>query len=352
MGSPMGDIRSPWGRGGDVRHLGERRGSCGGAGIPVPANVLPPQAPPARFFRAAPPVLAADKESLLQLRRRTGLPFMKCQEALQRCGGDMGQAEAWLQEAGAAAGLEQSPQVLGRRTREGLVGLLREGPAAAMVEVNCETDFVARTAEFQRVVGEAALGTMAHCRAAAAPPPASCTKHILQADELAQLRTGAGGELLSDHLALAIGQLGENVTLRRAAWLRVPEGDGYIAAYAHGWLPAPAATGPAVAMGTYGALVACQVPEPRPSVATLEEVGRKVAQHVVGMAPTAVGTPQDQPRGGGEGEEEEETRLLAQSFLLEPGLTVGQFLGARGGPLAVRDFLRFHCGEETPTPAG
>lgn len=138
-----------------------------------------------------------------------------------------------------------------------------------------------------------------------------------------------------------LGKLGENLTLRRAAWLRVPEEDGYIAAYAHGWLPARAP----VAMGTYGALVACRVTEPRPSVTVLEEVGRKVAQHVVGMAPTAVGTPQDEPQG------EAETRLLAQSFLLEPALTVGQFLGARGA-LAVRDFLRFRCGEETPAREG
>ncbi|XP_074990045.1 elongation factor Ts, mitochondrial isoform X3 [Calonectris borealis] len=253
--------------------------------------------PPARFFRAAPPVLAADKEALLELRRRTGLPFLQCREALRRCGGELGQ-------------------------------------------VNCETDFVARNAEFQRLVEQAALGTMAHCRAAAAPPTC-CTKHLLREDELAQLQGGDGGTLLSDHLALAIGKLGENLILRRAAWLRVPEEDGYIAAYAHGWLPAAAP----VAMGTYGALVACRVTEPRPPAATLEEVGRKVAQHVVGMAPTAVGTPQDQPRG------EEETRLLAQSFLLEPGLTVGQFLGARGA-LAVRDFLRFRCGEEPPGRGG
>ncbi|XP_074990044.1 elongation factor Ts, mitochondrial isoform X2 [Calonectris borealis] len=296
--------------------------------------------PPARFFRAAPPVLAADKEALLELRRRTGLPFLQCREALRRCGGELGQAEAWLQEQAQRQGWSKATQVRGRRTREGLVGLLREGPAAAMVEVNCETDFVARNAEFQRLVEQAALGTMAHCRAAAAPPTC-CTKHLLREDELAQLQGGDGGTLLSDHLALAIGKLGENLILRRAAWLRVPEEDGYIAAYAHGWLPAAAP----VAMGTYGALVACRVTEPRPPAATLEEVGRKVAQHVVGMAPTAVGTPQDQPRG------EEETRLLAQSFLLEPGLTVGQFLGARGA-LAVRDFLRFRCGEEPPGRGG
>ncbi|XP_010566843.1 PREDICTED: elongation factor Ts, mitochondrial [Haliaeetus leucocephalus] len=247
---------------------------------------------------------------------------------------------AWLEEQAQRQGWSKATEVGGRRTPEGLVGLLREGTAAVMVEVNCETDFVARNAEFQRLVEQVALGTMAHCRAAATLP-ASCSKHLLQPDELAQLRTESGGALLSNHLALAIGKLGENLTLRRAAWLRVPEEDGYIAAYAHGWLPVQAP----VAMGTYGALVACQVTEPRPSVTVLEEVGRKVAQHVVGMAPTAVGTPQDEPQG------EAETRLLAQSFLLEPALTVGQFLAARGA-LAVRDFLRFRCGEETPAQEG
>ncbi|KAM6364947.1 elongation factor Ts, mitochondrial [Pluvialis apricaria] len=302
---------------------------------------------PARFFRAAPPVLAADKEALLELRRRTGLPFVQCREALQRYGGALGQAEAWLQEQAQRQGWSRASAVRERRARQGLVGLLREGTAAVMVEVNCETDFVARNAEFQRVVEQAALGAMALCRSTAAPQD-GCAKHLLREEELAQLRTGPGGDLLSDRIALAIGKLGEKVALRRAGWLRVPEKDGYIAAYAHGWLPATAP----VAMGTYGALVACEALEPRAPVATLEEVGRKVAQHVVGMAPTTVGTPQDSPEDppqGREEEEEEETRLLAQSFLLEPALSVGQFLQQRQA-LSVRDFLRFRCGESTHGP--
>ncbi|KAM6395033.1 elongation factor Ts, mitochondrial [Rhynochetos jubatus] len=292
--------------------------------------------PPARSFRVSPPVLAVDTELLRELRRRTGLPWLQCREALLRCGGALGQAEAWLQEQAQQRGWSRAAEPRGRRTREGLVGLLREGPAAVIVEVNCETDFVARTGEFQQVVEQAALGTMAHCRAAP-PGPGPCSKHLLQEDELAQLRTGPGGDLLGNHLALAMGKLGERLSLRRAAWLRVPPGAGLIAAYAHGWLPPRRP----VAMGTYGALVACAVTDPRAPPAALEELGRKVAQHVVGMAPTALGTPEDEPQG------EEETRLLAQSFLLQPGVTLGQFLRA-GGALAVRDFLRFRCGEETP----
>uniref|UniRef100_A0A8B9MWQ5 Elongation factor Ts, mitochondrial n=1 Tax=Accipiter nisus TaxID=211598 RepID=A0A8B9MWQ5_9AVES len=293
-----------------------------------PRTLLPPPGPhlgaPLPHRDPPPPPHRGPSEALLQLRRRTGLPFLQCREALRRCGGDLGQAEAWLEEQAQQQGWSKATEVGGRRTPEGLVGLLREGTAAVMVEVG-------DTPRWWRGGGHIIPQL----------PLFPLSQHLLQPDELAQLRTESGGALLSDHLALAIGKLGENLTLRRAAWLRVPEEDGYIAAYAHGWLPARAP----VAMGTYGALVACRVTEPRPSVTVLEEVGRKVAQHVVGMAPTAVGTPQDEPQG------EAETRLLAQSFLLEPALTVGQFLGARGA-LAVRDFLRFRCGEETPAREG
>ncbi|XP_055647928.1 LOW QUALITY PROTEIN: elongation factor Ts, mitochondrial [Falco peregrinus] len=212
-------------------------------------------APPARLLHAAPPVLAADRAALLALRRSTGLPFLQCREALERCGGDLPQAEAWLQEEAQRRGWIRATELQSRRAPQGLVGIVRQGPLAAMVEVNCETDFVARNGEFQQVVEQAVLSTVALCRTA---PPGAGNKHLLAVEELAQLRTEPGGALLSDRIAVATGKLGEKVALRRAAWLRVPEPGGHIAAYAHGWLPA---SGP-LAMGTYGALVACQVPEP------------------------------------------------------------------------------------------
>ncbi|XP_069735053.1 elongation factor Ts, mitochondrial [Phaenicophaeus curvirostris] len=291
--------------------------------------------PPSRWFRVAPPARALDKAALLELRRRTGLPVMQCRAALERCGGGaaagfggLQQAEAWLQEEARRLGILRAAEPGGS---EGLVGLLREGPAAAMVEVNCETDFVARTVDFQRVVEQAVLSTLALCRATPAPP--TCSKHLLSEEELAQLRTEQG-ELLSDHIAVATTKLGERVLLRRAAWLRVPARAGLIGAYAHG---RPAAAGRAVATGTYGALVACVAGEAS-EAARLEELGRQLAQHVVGLAPAALGSAQaEEPRG------EDEPRLLAQGFLLQPTLAVAQLLRQRG--LAVRDFLRFRCGD-------
>ncbi|XP_061211006.1 elongation factor Ts, mitochondrial isoform X3 [Neopsephotus bourkii] len=257
---------------------------------------------PARFFRAGAPVLAADKESLLQLRRRTGLPILQCRDALQRCGGDLAQ-------------------------------------------LSCETDFVARTTEFQRVVAQAALGAMELCRRA--PPAArACSQHFLQPEELAELRTGPGGGPLSEELALAQGRLGEAVSLRHAAWLRVRPGAGFVSGYAHGGPAADPGAGP-VALGTLGALVACGargVARGGARGAALEALGRQVAQHVVGFAPRRVGRARERRRGGKE-EEEEEEALLAQEFLHAPGRRVGRVLRALG-PLCVTGFVRFRCGEE------
>ncbi|XP_025900872.1 elongation factor Ts, mitochondrial [Nothoprocta perdicaria] len=243
-------------------------------------------------------------------------------------------AEAWLEEQARSEGWSRAERLRGRRATQGLVGLLQDRGLAVMVEVNCETDFVARNEEFQRLLQQAVLGTMAHCQGRA-EPLAAPAKHFLQSEELLQLRAEPHGARLGDQVALAIGKLGENLRLRRAAWLAVPAGC-HIGTYVHG-APPRVPPAPAVAMGKYGALVACAPAEPG-AEAALRDVGRKVAQHVVGMAPRSLGSAEDEPVG------EAETRLLAQSFLLEPAVTLGAF--ARAQRVNVLDFVRFECGEE------
>ncbi|XP_072214262.1 elongation factor Ts, mitochondrial [Excalfactoria chinensis] len=304
--------------------------------------------PALRCFRAAPPALSADKEALLQLRKSTGLPFGTCLEALRDSGGDVRQAEALLLVRARQAGRQRAERLRERRAQEGLLGLLQHGNCGVLVEVNCETDFVARNAAFQQLVRDAALGAMRSCQSAT--PPASCLKRFLSTEQLSQLRMEPGGAQLSERLELSIGSMGEKMSLRRAAFLAVPP-DCFISSYTHGpppGEPPPSHTVPA--LGRYGALVACRVTEPGVSPDPAS-VGRKVAQHVVGMAPISVGDPGDTTEGGRgerkegeEEEEEEETRLLAQSFVLQPALTVAEFLRSHG--VAVLDFVRFQCGEE------
>lgn len=268
----------------------------------------------------------------MQLRRKTGYSFVNCKKALETCGGDLKQAEAWLQEQARKEGWSKAAKLHGRKTKEGLIGLLQEGNAAVLVEVNCETDFVSRNLKFQQLVQQVALGTMAHCQTLPAQL-STYSKGFLNSPELSELAAGPGGEgSLKDQLALAIGKLGENMTLKRAAWVKVPSGF-YVGSYVHGATQGPSLEN--LVLGKYGALVVCKTPEQTPD---LEEVGRRLGQHVVGMAPLSVGSLDDEPGG------ETETRLLPQPYLLDPSITLGQYVQPRG--VTVVDFVRFECGEE------
>uniref|UniRef100_A0A8C8SJU4 Elongation factor Ts, mitochondrial n=1 Tax=Pelusios castaneus TaxID=367368 RepID=A0A8C8SJU4_9SAUR len=282
--------------------------------------------------------LTANKELLVKLRRKTGYSFMNCKKALEKFSGNSNQAEAWLHEQAQKEGWSKAAKLQGRKTKEGLIGLLRDGNAAVMVEVNCETDFVARNVRFQQLVQQAATGAMFHYQGAK-DQLSTYTKHFMKTDELSQLRTGPDGSLLRDQLALAIGRLGENMVLKRAAWVTVPA-NYYIGSYVHGAMSADSPSLVNMALGKYGALVICQVSE-QSQKSNLADVGRRLGQHVVGMAPLSVGSLEDEPGG------DAETKMLAQPFLLDPSITLGQYVQPYG--VSVLDFVRFECGEDTET---
>nr|XP_006110518.1 elongation factor Ts, mitochondrial [Pelodiscus sinensis] len=292
-----------------------------------------------RLFHAGLRALAADKELLVTLRKKTGYSFLNCKKALEKFRGNPKQAEAWLHEQAQKEGWSKASKLQDRKTKEGLIGLLQEGNTAVMVEVNCETDFVARNVKFQQLVQEAATGTMFHHQGVK-NQLTTYVKHFLKAAELSQLRTGPAGSLLSDQLALAIGKLGENMALKRAAWVAVPA-NYYIGSYVHGALPVDNPALANMALGKYGALVICQASE-QSAKSNLADLGRRLGQHVVGMAPLSVGSLEDEPGG------DTETKMLAQPFLLDPSPTLGQYVQPQG--VAVVDFVRFECGEDTEVP--
>nr|KAF6454144.1 Ts translation elongation factor, mitochondrial [Molossus molossus] len=158
------------------------------------------------------------------------------------------------------------------------------------------------------------------------------SKGFLNSSELSELPTGPEREgSLKDQLALAIGKLGENMTLKRAAWVKVPTGF-YVGSYVHGAMHSPSLHN--LVLGKYGALVICETSEWK---ANLEDLGRRLGQHVVGMAPLSVGSLDDEPGG------EAETKMLSQPYLLDPSITLGQYVQPQG--VSVVDFVRFECGE-------
>ncbi|KPP57118.1 hypothetical protein Z043_125190, partial [Scleropages formosus] len=235
------------------------------------------------------------------------------------------QAESWLHEQAQKEGWSKAVRLEGRRTKEGLIGHLIEDRAAVMVEVNCETDFVARNEKFHSLVRDVAFATMAHHRSGTGSRSAYI-KSLLSTDDLSKL-TVPGGASLADRLALAVGRLGENIALRRAVVLGVPA-EWNIGSYVHGALPGQTD----VAMGRYGALVVFQSGR-----GEAETLGRKLGQHIVGEAPLSLGNMDDLSCG------DTETRLLPQSFLADPSKTVAQYLSEQGA--RVLDFVRFQRGE-------
>ncbi|XP_072350120.1 elongation factor Ts, mitochondrial [Scyliorhinus torazame] len=281
-------------------------------------------------------LMAADKELLLKLRKKTGYSFTNCKKALEKFSSDLQQAEAWLHEQAQKEGWSKASKLQGRKTKEGLIGLLQNGSSAVLVEVNCETDFVARNVKFQQLVQQAAMTAMAHCHSKHANT-IDYTKNSFTTEEITQLKTSLDSCPLSDHLALAIGHLGENMTIRRAAWVTVPF-DWHIGTYVHGMLPVANPTFAEMTFGKYGALVIYR-PLEQNSKVNLSELGRRLGQHIVGMMPLSVGTMEDPPG------DDTETKMLAQPFLLDPGTTVGQFLYTSG--VSLLDFVRYECGEVT-----
>ncbi|XP_075810549.1 elongation factor Ts, mitochondrial [Microtus pennsylvanicus] len=295
-------------------------------------SVLLQSSQPWHTFHAGPSLASASsKELLMKLRRKTGYSFVNCKKALETCGGDLKQAEAWLHKQAQKEGWSKAAKLYGRKAKEGLIGLLQEGNTAVLVEVNCETDFVSRNLKFQQLVQQVALGTLSHCQSLH-DQLSTYTKGFLNSSELSELAAGPGTEgALKDHLALAIGKLGENMILKRAAWVKVPSGF-YVGSYVHGVTQSPSLHN--LVLGKYAALVVCETCE---QSANLQDVGRRLGQHVVGMAPLSVGSLDDEPGG------ETETRMLSQPYLLDPSITLGQYVQPQG--VSVVDFVRFECGE-------
>ena len=190
------------------------------------------------------------------LREKTGAGMMDCKKALTETGGDMEAAIDWLRKKGLSAAAKKS----GRVAAEGLIGVASGPKVAAMVEVNAETDFVARNDLFQNFVAEVAglvlsVGEDLEALKRATYPG---TTHTV-ADELTRL----------------IATIGENMTIRRARRLQVQ--NGAVATYVH------SAVRPG--LGKIGVLVAIEGPG---ELDALETLGRQVGMHVAASRPEAL----------------------------------------------------------------
>lgn len=190
------------------------------------------------------------------LREKTGVGMMDCKKALAETNGDMDAAVDWLR----TKGLSKAAKKADRVAAEGLVGVISDGATGAVVEVNSETDFVARNDKFQEMVTDIAK---------LAPAADGDVEKLLGMDMPGK------GKSVSEHVTEMVATIGENMTVRRTAELAVK--DGIVADYVHN----KAADG----LGKIGVLVAL---ESSGDKAKLAEFGKQMAMHVAAAAPMAL----------------------------------------------------------------
>ena len=187
-----------------------------------------------------------------ELREKSGAGMMDAKQALVENNGDIEAAMDWLR----TKGLSKAAKKSGRTTAEGLVAVVAEGTSAAIVEVNAETDFVARNDQFQALVRNVAKAAL---------------KGAGKVEEVAEVVI-EGGKSVKDTLTTLIATIGENMSLRRSAKLAV--NDGIVATYVHNAI--------GDGLGKIGVLVAL---ESTGDKAKLEALGKQIAMHVAAANP-------------------------------------------------------------------
>jgi elongation factor Ts len=193
--------------------------------------------------------------SVKELRERTGAGMMDCKKALAETNGEMEAAIDWLR----AKGLSAAAKKAGRTASEGLVGVAVDGRRGAVVEVNSETDFVAKNELFQGFVRNVAKLALEHGADVEALGAANYP----------------GGGTVAEALTENIAKIGENQSLRRAATLEA--GEGAVVSYVHNQV--------APGLGKIGVLVALESAAP---AETLQALGKQIAMHVAAAHPLAL----------------------------------------------------------------
>ena len=281
--------------------------------------------------------------SVKELRERTGAGMMDCKKALAETNGEMEAAIDWLR----AKGLSAAAKKAGRTAAEGLVGVAVESNRGAVVEVNSETDFVAKNELFQDFVRNVAKLVL---------------EHGTDVEALGAAQYPGGGSV-QDKLTDNIAKIGENQSLRRAALVEVNE--GAVVPYVHNQV--------APGLGKIGVLVALESAAP---AETLTQLGKQIAMHVAAAHPVALdadsldpalierersiamekakesGKPQnivEKMVEGGLAKFRKENALLTQLFVMDNKTPVAEVVASAakdaGTGIALKGFVRFQLGE-------
>ncbi|GMR57616.1 hypothetical protein PMAYCL1PPCAC_27811, partial [Pristionchus mayeri] len=239
-----------------------------------------------RFLSAAATPAAAkpkvDKEALKELRQRTGYSFVNCKKALEQFDRtQLDEAVKWLHELARKEGWKKADKLSSRATTQGLVGVKIDGPFGAVVELGCETDFVARGEPFQQLLVALSSAAAAHAKTLTWPASQRMETQTLVFDELSD----ANGKKLREVLTDSVGRIGENLNVKSVRVYKAPEGvQFYGASHPKNMLGD-------VSMGRFVSVLAMRRLAPEGTVFPSVRLADQICQHVIGMNSESLGEP-------------------------------------------------------------
>ncbi|MCM3725955.1 translation elongation factor Ts [Neobacillus cucumis] len=274
--------------------------------------------------------MAVTAQMVKELREKTGAGMMDCKKALTATDGDMEKAIDFLREKGIAKAANKADRI----AAEGLTSVVTEGNQAVILEVNSETDFVAKNEAFQALVQELAAHLLKN-------KPATV--------EEASAQTMENGATVADHINAAIAKIGEKLSLRRFALLSKTDNDAF-GAYLHMGGRISVLT---VLEGTTDDSaakdVSMHIAALRPKFVSRDQVSAEEVEHerqVLTQQALNEGKPENivaKMVEGRLGKYFEDVCLLDQTFVKNPDQKVRQFVESKGG--TVREFVRYEVGE-------
>lgn len=293
---------------------------------------------------------------LAELRKKTGYGLSLCKKALASCNDDVTQAQKWLDERAQAEGWNKANKLEGRTTSHGLIGVQVDGKQGVILELNCETDFVAKNNKFLTLLHEVMSLNLQAVSDSKAKEGSDLSVHKLDRKAIDQI-DAKDGKTMADLIALKIGLIGENIAPNTAEHFVVSNPNLHLIGYTHP--PGGIQQGP-LFYGRYGVLMAIEKTTSADFNGDIEIIGRQLCQHVVGMNPTSVGdlnNPKSWPAmKEDESVKDEEaqvseadfmgsthTEMIHQPFLLDTDRLVRDILIEVG--LNVKAFVRYEVGQ-------
>ncbi len=283
------------------------------------------------------------------LREKTGVGMMDCKAALTATNGNLEEAVDWLRAKGLAKAAKKSTRV----AAEGLVGLSISGNTGALVEVNSETDFVARNDKFQAMVGEIAK---------------LAVKANGATETLKTMHFPGSPHAVAEYVAEMVATIGENMTVRRTAALTVKQ--GVIGSYIHnqivpgmgriGVIVALEGTGKADELAGFGRLLSMHIAATNPVALTLDAIPADVlAREKAILEEKNVGKPanvMEKIVASGLKTYAKENCLLEQAYVHDGAKTVAQAIAEAGtkagGSVALTGYVRMQLGEGIEKESG